>query len=196
MIHTNGIFSRKGRNIFQNPADFSEKSPDFSTKADSLWNHFSRLHPGRKRPHPLPQPGKISLPGCFQARNAAKRDRKYGYLYFRLSATAISSQRLLYSFSAWFSHPACRMGALFHWFRCGRSESARRQGPASPDAWTARRAGAPLGHARATPRKLFVLPALRHRHFVTAVIKLILRVVFPSGLPDGSPFSLVPLRAE
>ena len=128
MIHTNGIFSRKGRNIFQNPADFSEKSPDFSTNADSLWNHFSRSYPGRKRPHPLPQPEKISLPGCFQARNAAKRDRKYGYLYFRLSATAISSQRLLYSFSAWFSHPACRMGALFHWFRCGRNESARRTG--------------------------------------------------------------------
>lgn len=94
-------FSRKGRNIFQNPADFSEKSPNFSTNADSLWNHFSRFHPGRKRPHPLPQPGKISLPGCFRARNAAKQDRKYGYLYFRLSATAISSQRLLNSFSAW-----------------------------------------------------------------------------------------------
>ena len=44
--------------------------------------------------------------------------------------------------------------------------------------------------------RLLVLPALRHRHLVAAVIKLILRVVFPSGLPDGSPFSLVPLRAE
>ena len=40
--------------------------------------------------------------------------RRGNYLYFRLSATAISSQRLLNSFSAWFSHPACRMGALFH----------------------------------------------------------------------------------
>lgn len=56
------------------------------------------------------------------------------YLYFRLSITASSSQRLLYSFSAWISHPASRMGALFHFTRCGRSESARRQGPAPPDA--------------------------------------------------------------
>ena len=77
----------------------------------------------------------------------------YFYLYFRLSATASSSQRLLNSFSAWISHPASRMGALFYLTRYGRNESARRQGPAPPDAWTARRAAAPLGRSRATPRK-------------------------------------------
>ena len=76
--------------------------------------------------------------------------RRRNYLYFRLSATAISSQRLLYSFSAWFSHPACRMGALFYWFRCGRNQSARRQGPAPPDAYGAPRRcpfGTRKGHA-------------------------------------------------
>src|SRR5699024_6429210 len=33
-------------------------------------------------------------------------------------------------------------------------------------------------------------------HFITTVIIFIFRVVFPSGLPDGSPILLVPLRAE
>jgi hypothetical protein len=37
MIHTSRIFPGKPLQIGRNPLHFSEKRPDFSTKAESLW---------------------------------------------------------------------------------------------------------------------------------------------------------------
>ncbi len=99
------------------------------------------------------------------------------YLYFRLSATASSSQRLLYSFSAWFPHGI----------------RPDRQSPSGPRFYAVKYLYAASAASRLTaqrPRiRSSVLPALRHRQLVAAVVILILRVVSPwNGSSMGAPF--------